>query len=183
MKLETDLIRSICLFFWDLLMAIHLIIKSYFFFLNIVYVSDTRSTTLKNDLVFVLSHHNLQIKNVCSHGYDSASDVRAWWMEWVYKHHFLMTSTVMQIMCIVLRSSCSITRCHLCSWFLFIFGFYGDIVGASCRWYDDWKMLKKLKLLRWLLLISWKQAKMTYHIGILWRIGDTRLELLLLLYL
>jgi hypothetical protein len=134
MKLETDLIRSICLFFWDLLMAIHLIIKSYFFFLNIVYVSDTRSTTLKNDLVFVLSHHNLQIKNVCSHGYDSASDVRAWWMEWVYKHHFLMTSTVMQIMCIVLRSSCSITRCHLCSWFLFIFGFYGDIVRASCRW-------------------------------------------------
>jgi hypothetical protein len=165
MKLETDLIRSICLFFWDLLMAIHLIIKSYFFFLNIVYVSDTRSTTLKNDLVFVLSHHNLQIKNVCSHGYDSASDVRAWWMEWVYKHHFLMTSTVMQIMCIVLRSSCSITRCHLCSWFLFIFGFYGDIVRASCRWYDDWKMLKKLKLLRWLLLISWKQAKMHTILG------------------
>lgn len=132
----------------------------------------------------LISHHNLQIKKFCSHGYDSASDVRAWWMEWVFKHHFLMTSTVMQIMCIVLRSSCSITRCHLCSWFLFIFGFNGDIVRASCRWYDDWKMLKKLKLIRWLLLISWKQAKMTYHIGILWRInGDACLELLLLLYL
>jgi hypothetical protein len=48
-------------------------------FLDIVHVHDTTSATLKHELCFVLSHHNLDVKNIRGQGYDGASNMRGEW--------------------------------------------------------------------------------------------------------
>lgn len=48
-------------------------------FFGIVHVPDTTSLTLKNKILSVLSHYNLDIKNVRGQGYDGASNMRGEW--------------------------------------------------------------------------------------------------------
>jgi hypothetical protein len=39
-------------------------------FLDIVHVKDTTASTLKKEISFVLSHHNLDVQNIRGQGYD-----------------------------------------------------------------------------------------------------------------
>ncbi|XP_016200311.1 uncharacterized protein LOC107641330 [Arachis ipaensis] len=48
-------------------------------FFDLVHVTDTCATTLKKELIFVLSHYNLQVKNIRGQGYDGASNMRGEW--------------------------------------------------------------------------------------------------------
>ena len=47
--------------------------------MDIVHVKDTTVSTLKEDISFVLSHHNLDIQNISGQGYDGASNMRGEW--------------------------------------------------------------------------------------------------------
>ena len=48
-------------------------------FLDIVHVKDTTATSLKEEIFFVLSHHNLDVQNIRGQGYDGASNIRGEW--------------------------------------------------------------------------------------------------------
>ncbi|XP_025693053.2 uncharacterized protein [Arachis hypogaea] len=48
-------------------------------FFDLVHVTDTCATTLKKELISVLSHYNLQVENIRSQGYDGASNMRGEW--------------------------------------------------------------------------------------------------------
>ncbi|XP_015931462.1 uncharacterized protein LOC107457795 [Arachis duranensis] len=48
-------------------------------FFDLVHVTDTCATTLKKELISVLSHYNLQVKNIRGQGYDGASNMRGEW--------------------------------------------------------------------------------------------------------
>jgi len=45
-------------------------------FLDIVHVKDIIASTLKEEISFVLSHHNLDVQNITGQGYDGASNIR-----------------------------------------------------------------------------------------------------------
>ncbi|XP_072087066.1 uncharacterized protein [Arachis hypogaea] len=45
-------------------------------FFDLVHVTDTCATTLKKELISVLSHYNLQVENIRDQGYDGASNMR-----------------------------------------------------------------------------------------------------------
>ncbi|KAL1349338.1 hypothetical protein AAHE18_07G149900 [Arachis hypogaea] len=45
-------------------------------FFDLVHVTDTCATTLKKELISVLSHYNLQVENIRGQGYDGASNMR-----------------------------------------------------------------------------------------------------------
>ena len=45
-------------------------------FLDIVHVKDTTASTLKEEVSFVLSHHNLDVQNIRGQGYDGVSNIR-----------------------------------------------------------------------------------------------------------
>ena len=47
--------------------------------LDIVHVKDTTVSTLKEEISFVLSHHNLDIQNISGQGYDGASNMHGEW--------------------------------------------------------------------------------------------------------
>ncbi|XP_072054323.1 uncharacterized protein [Arachis hypogaea] len=47
--------------------------------IDVVHVKDTTSATLKEEICFALSHHNLNIQNVRGQGYDGASNMRGEW--------------------------------------------------------------------------------------------------------
>ena len=49
-------------------------IREWFF--DIVHVKDTIASTLKEEISFVLSHHNLDVQNIRGQGYDGASNIR-----------------------------------------------------------------------------------------------------------
>jgi len=44
-------------------------------FLDIVHVKDTTASTLKEEIFFVLSHHNLDVQNIRGQRYDGASNI------------------------------------------------------------------------------------------------------------
>ena len=44
-------------------------------FLNMVHVKDTTALTIKKEIFFVLSHHNLDVQNIKGQGYDSANNM------------------------------------------------------------------------------------------------------------
>lgn len=44
-----------------------------------MYVKDIVTSTLKNDISNILSHHNLNIQNIRDQGYDSANNMRGEW--------------------------------------------------------------------------------------------------------
>ncbi|XP_016195592.1 zinc finger MYM-type protein 1-like [Arachis ipaensis] len=48
-------------------------------FFDVVHVIDTCATTLKKELISVLSHYNLQVENIRGQGYDGASNMRGEW--------------------------------------------------------------------------------------------------------
>jgi hypothetical protein len=48
-------------------------------FLDIVHVKDTTASTLKEEVSFVLSYHNLDVQNIRGQGYDGASNIRGEW--------------------------------------------------------------------------------------------------------
>jgi hypothetical protein len=48
-------------------------------FFDLVHVKDTSALTLKNKISDVLSHHELDIQNICGQGYDGASNMRGEW--------------------------------------------------------------------------------------------------------
>ncbi|XP_028055193.1 zinc finger MYM-type protein 1-like [Camellia sinensis] len=48
-------------------------------FFDIVHVLDTTSTTLKEEICIVLSHHNLSVQNIRGQGYDGASNMSGEW--------------------------------------------------------------------------------------------------------
>jgi hypothetical protein len=48
-------------------------------FLDLIHVHDTYSVTLKQELCYVLSLHNLDVKNICGQGYDGASNMHEEW--------------------------------------------------------------------------------------------------------
>ena len=48
-------------------------------FFDIVHVLDTTSTTLKDEICTVLTHHNLIVKYIRSQGYDGASNMSGEW--------------------------------------------------------------------------------------------------------
>jgi len=48
-------------------------------FFDIVHVKDTTASTLKKEISFVLSHHNLDVQNIRGQGYASASNMRGEW--------------------------------------------------------------------------------------------------------
>ncbi|KAL1362984.1 hypothetical protein AAHE18_03G119100 [Arachis hypogaea] len=48
-------------------------------FFDLVHVTDTCATTLKKELISVLSHYNLQVENIRGKGYDGASNMRGEW--------------------------------------------------------------------------------------------------------
>ncbi|XP_020970069.1 uncharacterized protein LOC107620028 [Arachis ipaensis] len=48
-------------------------------FFDVVHVTDTCATTLKKELISVLSHYNLQVENIRGQGYDGASNIRDEW--------------------------------------------------------------------------------------------------------
>jgi hypothetical protein len=48
-------------------------------FFDLVHVKDTSSATLKQELDFVLSQHDLDVQNVRGQGYDGASNMRGEW--------------------------------------------------------------------------------------------------------
>ncbi|XP_025665281.1 uncharacterized protein [Arachis hypogaea] len=48
-------------------------------FFDLVHVTDTCATTLKKELISVLSHYNLQVENIRGQGYDGASNMRGEW--------------------------------------------------------------------------------------------------------
>ncbi|GKV30692.1 hypothetical protein SLEP1_g39478 [Rubroshorea leprosula] len=47
--------------------------------LDVVHVRETNALTLKQEICFVLSHHNLSIQNVRGQGYDGASNMHGEW--------------------------------------------------------------------------------------------------------
>ncbi|XP_015956072.1 uncharacterized protein LOC107480442 [Arachis duranensis] len=48
-------------------------------FFDLVHVTDTCATTLKKELISVLSHYNLQVENIRGQWYDGASNIRGEW--------------------------------------------------------------------------------------------------------
>jgi hypothetical protein len=48
-------------------------------FLDIVHVKNTTAATLKEEISFVLSHHNLDVQIIRGQGYDGASNMRGEW--------------------------------------------------------------------------------------------------------
>ncbi|KAL1299808.1 zinc finger MYM-type protein 1-like [Arachis ipaensis] len=48
-------------------------------FFDLVHVTDTCATTLKKELISVLSHYNLQVENIRGQGYDGTSNMRGEW--------------------------------------------------------------------------------------------------------
>ena len=48
-------------------------------FFNIVYIKDKIASTFKEDISFVLSHHNLDVQNIRGQMYDGASNMRGEW--------------------------------------------------------------------------------------------------------
>ncbi|XP_025661639.1 uncharacterized protein [Arachis hypogaea] len=48
-------------------------------FFDLMHVTDTCATTLKKELISVLSHYNLQVENIRGQGYDGASNMRGEW--------------------------------------------------------------------------------------------------------
>jgi hypothetical protein len=48
-------------------------------FLDLIHVHDTYSATLKQELRYVLSLHNLDVKNIRGQGYDGASNMHREW--------------------------------------------------------------------------------------------------------
>ncbi|XP_015953969.1 uncharacterized protein LOC107478340 [Arachis duranensis] len=48
-------------------------------FFDLVHVTDTCATTLKKELISILSHYNLQVENIRGQGYDGASNMRGEW--------------------------------------------------------------------------------------------------------
>ncbi|XP_057718773.1 uncharacterized protein LOC130933234 [Arachis stenosperma] len=48
-------------------------------FFDLVHVTDTCATTLKKELISVLSHYDLQVENIRGQGYDGASNMRGEW--------------------------------------------------------------------------------------------------------
>jgi hypothetical protein len=48
-------------------------------FLDIIHVKDTTASTLKEEVSFVLSYHNLDVQNIRGQGYDGASNIRGEW--------------------------------------------------------------------------------------------------------
>jgi hypothetical protein len=47
--------------------------------LDIVHVKDTTASTLKEEIFFVLSHHNLDVQNIRGQRYDGASNIHGEW--------------------------------------------------------------------------------------------------------
>ena len=47
--------------------------------LDIIHVKDTTTSTIKKEISFVLSHHNLNVQNIRGQGYDGASTMRVEW--------------------------------------------------------------------------------------------------------
>ncbi|XP_072054379.1 uncharacterized protein [Arachis hypogaea] len=48
-------------------------------FFDLVHVTETCATTLKKELISVLSRYNLQVENIRGQGYDGASNMRGEW--------------------------------------------------------------------------------------------------------
>lgn len=48
-------------------------------FLDMIHVSDTTSSTLKQGICSILSHHNLNIQNIRGQGYNGASNMHGEW--------------------------------------------------------------------------------------------------------
>jgi hypothetical protein len=48
-------------------------------FLDIVHVKDTTASTLKEEIFFALSHHNLDVQNIRGQRYDGASNIHGEW--------------------------------------------------------------------------------------------------------
>ncbi|XP_025684879.1 uncharacterized protein [Arachis hypogaea] len=48
-------------------------------FFDLVHVTNTCATTLKKELISVLSHYNIQVENIRDQGYDSTSNMRGEW--------------------------------------------------------------------------------------------------------
>ena len=48
-------------------------------FLDIIHIKDTAATTLKEEISFVLSCHNLDVQNIRGQGYDGASNICGEW--------------------------------------------------------------------------------------------------------
>ena len=45
-------------------------------FFDIVHVRDTMTRTLKKKLSVILSHHNLNVSNICGQEYDGSSNMK-----------------------------------------------------------------------------------------------------------
>ncbi|KAH9729401.1 TTF-type domain-containing protein [Citrus sinensis] len=111
-------------------------------FFGLVHVSNTSAATLKNGIYSILSHHNLNIQNICGQGYDGASNMRGEWKglqalilkDCLYAYYINCLAHRLQLALVAV--SHEVVHVHH---FFTKLTSVANIIGASCKCHDELK--------------------------------------------
>jgi len=104
--------------------------------LDIVHVKDTTTLTLKEEISFVLSHHNLDVQNIRGQGYNGASNMSGGWNSLQtlfindYPYAYYVHCLAHQLQLALIAATREISDVHT---FFQNLIFIINIVSASCK--------------------------------------------------
>ncbi|XP_028052794.1 zinc finger MYM-type protein 1-like [Camellia sinensis] len=118
-------------------------------FFGLIHVSNTATSTLKDGIYSVLSHHNLDIQNIRGQGYDGASNMRGEWKglqalvlnDCPYAYYIHCFAHRLQLA--LVAASKDVIPIHK---FFPKLTFVVNIVGASCKCNDELKVAQAAEI-------------------------------------
>ncbi|XP_025684945.1 uncharacterized protein [Arachis hypogaea] len=146
-------------------------------FFDLVHVTDTCATTLKKELISVLSHYNLQVENIRGQGYDGASNMRGEWNglqalflkdspQAYYVHYFAH-----RLQLALVTASREVLQIHE---FFTQLNSIVTIVSASSKRHDQLQEVQTIENANLVAQNELETGKGVNQISTLQRVGDTR---------
>eukprot|EP00258_Populus_trichocarpa_P034057 XP_024450076.1 zinc finger MYM-type protein 1 [Populus trichocarpa] len=142
-----------------------------------VHVKDTTASTLKKEISFVLSHHNLDVQNIKGQGYDDASNMRGEWnglqalfindCPYAYYVHCLAH----QLQLALIAAAREISDVHT---FFQNLIFIVNILSASCKRNDELRTFQAATIEHLVDIGEIETGKRVNQVGGLQQPGDSR---------
>ncbi|XP_052110287.1 uncharacterized protein LOC107466193 [Arachis duranensis] len=145
--------------------------------IDVVHVKDTTSATLKQEICYVLSHHNLNIQNVRGQGYDGTSNMRGEWkglqaliiQECPYAYYVHCFAHQLQLALVAAAKEVVDVHAFFQSLSNII-----NVVCSSCKRNDELRSAYATKIFHLVATNQIETGRGANQIGTLKRSGDTR---------
>jgi hypothetical protein len=146
-------------------------------FLDIVHVKDTTASTLKKEISFVLSHHNIDVQNIKGQGYASDSNMRGEWNGLQalfindYPYAYYVHCLAHQLQLALIAAAREIYDVHT---FFQNLIFVVNIVSTSCKRNDELRAFQVDTIEHLVDIGEIETSKEVNQVGGLQRPGDSR---------